>query len=103
MFTRLMTCTVKPEKKDAFLQAAHELTAAYKSQAGFVDLLTFTCDEHPDQALVAVLWKTQAEAAEFYKNHAPLLDLRPFLKEDKIEHYHLETSTVFQLTAGKAA
>ncbi len=98
-----MTCTVKPEKKEAFTQAAHQLASAYKGQAGFVDLLTFISDEHPEQALVAVLWKTQSDAAEFYKNHAPLLDLRPFLKEDKIEHYHLETSTVFELATGKAA
>ncbi len=103
MFTRLMACTVKPERKEEFLQATHQLAGAYKGQAGFVDLLTFISDEHPDQALGAVLWNTQSEATEFYKNHAPLLDLRPFLTEDKIEHYHLETSTVFKLASGKAA
>lgn len=103
MFTRLMICTVKPEKKEAFLQAAQQLSTAYKGQTGFVDLLTFVSDEHPDQALVAAIWKTQSDSSEFYKNHAPLLDLRPFLKEEKIEHYHLETSTVFQLAGGKAA
>ncbi len=103
MFTRLMTCTVKPEKKEAFLQAAHQLASAYKGQTGFVDLLTFVSDEHPDQALVAVIWKTKADSSEFYKNHAPLLDLKPFLKEDKIEHYYLETSAVFQIAGGKAA
>ncbi len=103
MFTRVMTCTVKPEKKEAFLQAAHQLATAYKGQPGFMDLLTFISDEHPDQALVAVIWKTKAESAEFYKNHAPLLDLKPFLKQDKIEHYYLETSSVFQIASGQAA
>lgn len=103
MFTRLMSCTVKPEKKEEFLQAARQLAGAYKGQAGFVDLLTFISDEHPSQALVAAIWKSQSESAEFYKNRAPLLDLKPFLEKESIEHYHLETSSVYQIAGSKAA
>lgn len=103
MFTRLMTCTVKPEKKEEFLQAARQLAGAYKGQAGFVDLLTFISDEHPNQALVAAIWKTKSDSSEFYKNRAPLLDLKPFLEKEAIEHYFLETSSVYQIAGGKAA
>ncbi len=103
MFARVMTCTVKPGKKEAFLQAAYQLATAYKSQAGFVDLLTFVSDEHPDHAFVAAVWKTKTDSSQFYKNHAPLLDLKPLLQEGKIEHYDLETSTVFQVASVKAA
>jgi hypothetical protein len=42
-------------------------------------------------------------AQEFYNNRAPLLDLKPFLEEEQIEHYHLETSNVFKIASGKAA
>ncbi len=103
MYTRTLNCKLKLEKKDAFIEAARQLAGAYKDQSGFVDLLTFISDENPNHAIVAAVWKTKAEAAEFYKNHAPLLDLKPFLEEHHIEHYHLESPGVFGLASGKAA
>ena len=103
MFTRMMTCTLKPEKKEEFLEAARQLPNAYKKQTGFVDLLTFISEEHPNQALVVAVWRTKSDSQEFYKNRAPLLDLKPFLEEEQIEHYYLETSSVFKIASGKAA
>ena len=103
MFTRMMTCTLKPEKKEEFLDAARQLPTAYKNQRGFVDVLTFISEEHPNRALVAAVWRTKSDSAEFYKNRAPLLDLTPFLEEEQIEHYYLETSSVFKIASGKAA
>ena len=81
MFTRMMTCTVKPEKKEEFLEAARQLASAYKNQPGFVDLLTLISEEHPNQALVVAVWRTKSDSQEFYKNRAPLLDLKPYLEE----------------------
>jgi heme-degrading monooxygenase HmoA len=103
MFTRMMTCTLKPEKKEEFLEAARQLPNAYKNQTGFVDLLTSISEELPNRALVVALWRTRSDSQEFYKNRAPLLGLKPFLEEEQIEHYYLETSNVFQITGGKAA
>lgn len=103
MFTRMMTCTLKLGKKEEFLEAARQLRSAYKDQTGFVDLLTFISDEHPDQALVMAVWKTKSDSTEFYLNHAPLLDLKSFLEEQQIEHYHLEVSSAFGIATGKAA
>ena len=103
MFTRMMSCILKPEKKEEFLEAARQLSSAYKNQAGFVDLLTFISEEHPDRALVAAVWRTRSDSQEFYKSRAPLLDLKPFLKEEQIEHYYLETSSVFNVASGQAA
>ncbi len=103
MFTRMMSCTLNLEKKNEFLEAARQLRSAYKDQTGFVDLLTFISDDHPDHALVVAVWKTKSDCQEFYKTSAPLLDLKPFLKEQQIEHYHLETSSVFQVGSAKAA
>jgi hypothetical protein len=68
-----------------------------------VDLLTFISDDRPDHVLVFAVWRTKSDSQEFYKNRAPLLDLKPFLKEEQIEHYYLETSTVFKIASGKAA
>ena len=98
-----MTCTLKMEKKEEFLEAARQLPSAYKKQTGFVDLLTFISEEHPNRALVVAVWRTKSDSQEFYKNRAPLLDLKPFLEEEQIEHYYLETSSVFKIASGKAA
>ncbi len=104
MFTRILKCTLKPEKKEEFVQAAQKLTSAYKGQVGFLDLLTLISDEHPDQAFVIAVWKTRGDAEKFYLSSAPLLDLTPFVHSHEIEHYHLGTSTVFnKIAAGKAA
>jgi heme-degrading monooxygenase HmoA len=103
MFTRMMNCTLKPEKKEEFLEAARQLRSAYKDQTGFVDLLTFISDDHPNHALVVAVWRTKSDSQDFYKNSAPLLDLKAFLEEQQIEHYYLETSSVFKIGSGKAA
>ena len=103
MFTRMMTCTLKPEKKEEFLEAARQLSSAYKGQTGFVDLLTLVSDDHPDRAIVVAVWRTKSDSQEFYKHRAPLLDLKPFLNEEHIEHYSLETSSVFGIATGKVA
>jgi quinol monooxygenase YgiN len=103
MFTRMMTCTLKLDKKEEFLQAARQLPSAYKNQTGFVDLLTFISDDRPDHAIVLAVWNTKSDSQEFYKNRAPLLDLKPFLEEEQIEHYYLETSNVFKIAGDKAA
>ena len=103
MFTRMMACTLKLDKKQEFLEAARQLRGAYKDQAGFVDLLTFISDDRPGHALVVAVWRTKSDSQEFYKTSAPLLDLKPFLEEQQIEHYYLETSSVFKIGSGKAA
>lgn len=103
MFTRMLSCKLKLEKKEAFLEAARELRNAYKDQPGFVDLLTFISDDRPDRALVVAVWRTKSDSHEFYLKHAPLLDLKPLLEEEQIEHYYLDTSSVFQIAGGKAA
>lgn len=103
MFVRMMTCTLKPEKKEEFLEAARQLASAYKDQSGFVDLLTFISDDRPDRAIVAAVWKTKSDSHEFYLQRAPLLDLKPFLAEENIEHYYLVTSSTFKIASGTAA
>jgi len=103
MFARMMNCKVNLEKKEEFLEAARQLSSAYKNQTGFVDLLTFISDDNPDHALVVAVWRTKSDSQEFYKSRAPLLDLKPFLKEEHIEHYYIEASSVFKISSGKAA
>ncbi len=103
MFVRMLKCTLKPERKEEFLQAAHSLSSEYQGQAGFVDVLTLVGDEHPDQALVLAVWKTRGEAEVFYKSSAPLLLLKPFVAEYEVEHMYMESSTVYKIATGKAA
>ncbi|MFB3812887.1 MAG: antibiotic biosynthesis monooxygenase [Terriglobales bacterium] len=103
MFTRFLKCTIKMDKKQEFIEAARTLATAYKGQPGFMDLMTFVSDEHPEQAFVVAVWKTRADADAFYKSNAPLLDLKPYVTRHEIEHYYLETSAVFQVASGRAA
>ncbi len=103
MFTRMLKCTLKPEQKEEFQEAARKLSAAYKGQAGFVDLLTFISDEHPDQALVVAVWKSRGDSDTFYLHHAPLLDLTPFVARYEVEHFYFEGSTAYPSASGKAA
>ncbi len=103
MFVRMLKCTLKPERKEEFLQAARSLSSEYQGQAGFVDILTFVSDEHPDQAFVLAVWKTRGEAEAFYKSSAPLLLLKPFVAHHEVEHLYLESSTVYKIASGKAA
>jgi heme-degrading monooxygenase HmoA len=103
MFARMMTCTLKLGKKEVFLEAARQLPSAYKNQAGFVDLLTFISDDHPERALVVAVWRTKEDSQEFYRSRAPLLDLKPFLEKEDIEHYYIVTSSVFKIGSPKAA
>jgi heme-degrading monooxygenase HmoA len=102
MFTRMMTGTLDMTKKEEFVEAARQLRKAYADQPGFVDLLTFIGDEQPNRALVLAVWRKKSDSDDFYTKRAPLLDLKPFLKEHHIEHYHLEVSNVFGIEKGKA-
>ncbi len=105
MFVRAAACTLKPETKQQFIEATRtQLPPMYAGQAGFVDILTLTSDERPDQALVMAVWKTRGDAERFYLKSAPLIDvLKPFLKHQEVNHYFLEHSTVFNAAAGQAA
>ena len=103
MFARAMSCRLKLDKKEEFSQAARQLPNAYKNQAGFVDLLTFISDDRPDRAMVVALWNTKSDSHEFYLSHAPLLDLKPFIEEEQIEHYYVEDSNVLKKAGGQAA
>ena len=105
MFTRTIDCTLKPEKKQEFIDILrNEVFPFYKKQAGFVDLVTMISDEHPNHAFVIAVWKERSQADYFYSKNAPLVDtLKPFLTRQEVEHFFVETSTAFPTAAGKAA
>jgi hypothetical protein len=91
------------EHKQDFTEAARKLASAYTGQPGFIDLLTFISDEHPDQAFVVAVWNTRSDAETFYKDSAPLLDLAPYVSQYTVDHYYMEPSGVFRAASGKAA
>lgn len=106
MFTRIVDCTLKPEKRADFNKTLHDqVLPVVKTQPGFVELIGLTSSEHPDHALAITFWRTQEDADRFYVHAAPMVDtLRPLLaKEPAVEHYYLD-SLIFPFTAaGKAA
>jgi heme-degrading monooxygenase HmoA len=106
MFVRVAVCTLKPETKEQFVEAARtQLLPNYKDQPGFVDILTLISDERPDQAMVMAVWNTRGDADKFYQHSAPLVDvLKPYIKSQEVVHYSLEKSSkVFAVAPGTAA
>jgi quinol monooxygenase YgiN len=105
MYTRTVECTVKPDKRHEFTQAVrNQIQPVVSHQPGFIDLLCLISSERPDHGLVITVWKSQSEAAAFYQGHAPMVEfLKPFVNHYSVEHFHVDTSTVYQKGSGKAA
>lgn len=105
MFTRVVHCTLKPERRTEFNQILHDkVLPEVKNQPGFVTLIGLTSDEKPDHALAISFWKSRGDADRYYQGSAPMVDhLKPLLKGAEVEHFNVD-GTLFQiLSAGKAA
>ena len=105
MFTRVVHCTLKPEKRTEFNQVLHDkVLPEVKNQPGFVTLVGLMSDEEPDHALAISFWLSREDADLYYQGSAPMVDyLAPLLKTSKVEHFNVD-GTLFQiLTEGIAA
>jgi quinol monooxygenase YgiN len=106
MFTRIVECYVKREKRQEFTDTLQKhVLPILQSQAGFVDMLNLSSDEEPERMLAISLWKSRADAERYHRDHfSGILDtLRPFLRDEpSVEFYNVETSTAHRITT-KAA
>jgi heme-degrading monooxygenase HmoA len=105
MYTRVVECTLKQGQKDEFFSALqNQVLPLASKQPGFVDLMGWISDEHPDHAFAITLWKTKQDAERFYQKEAPMVALlRPFSENQVVEHHYVEISTAHRLTKGQAA
>ncbi len=106
MFTRIVECYVKREKRQEFNdKIQNHVLPILQSQAGFVDMLNLSSEEEPERMVAISLWKSRADAERYHRDHfSGILDtLRPSLRDEpSVEFYNVETSTAHRITA-KAA
>ena len=105
MFTRVVHCTLKPERRTDFSQVLHEkVLPEVKNQPGFVSLIGLTSDEKPDHAMAVTFWKTREDADRYYQGSAPMMDhLKPLTKSSEVEHFTVDGELLELLGKGKAA
>jgi heme-degrading monooxygenase HmoA len=107
MFTRIVECHVKPEKKDEFNQKLrNEVLPILNRQPGFVDLIGLVHDTDRERELAISFWNTKEDAERYHReNYNRIIDmLKPYLKKDpKVETFNVDTSTSHRIAAGKAA
>jgi len=106
MFSRIVECYVKREKRQEFNdKLQNHVLPILQSQSGFVDMLNLSSDEEPERMVAISLWKSRADAERYHRDHFSgiLETLRPLLKDEpSVEFYNVETSTAHRIIS-KAA
>jgi len=107
MFTRIVECYVKKEKKQDFTEKMQKaVLPILQSQPGFVDLLALSSEDEPERVASISLWRSRADAERYHRAHYDEIvdSLRPMLRDEpSIEFYNVEASTAHRITASKAA
>jgi quinol monooxygenase YgiN len=106
MFTRIVECYVKREKRQEFTDKLQKhVLPILQSQAGFVDTLNLSAEEEPERIVAISMWKSRADAERYHRDHfSGILDvIRPLLRDEPtVEFYNVESSTAHRIAA-KAA
>ncbi|HLX77071.1 MAG TPA: antibiotic biosynthesis monooxygenase [Terriglobales bacterium] len=107
MFTRIVECTVKPEKKDEMQQRLrNEILPLLQKQPGFVDEVGLASEHDPERMVAISFWKTREDAERYHRDTFSRVQdiVKPYLKGPiKVETYNVEESTIHRIAAGKAA
>ena len=107
MFTRIVECYVKPDKKQEFREKVESvILPILQAQPGFVDLLALSSEDEPERMVAISLWRSRADQERYHQAHyQEIVDaLRPLLRDDPaIEFYSVDASTAHRIASGKAA
>jgi heme-degrading monooxygenase HmoA len=107
MFTRIVECTVRPDKKDELQQRIrNEILPLLQKQPGFVDEVGLVSDHDPERMVAISFWKTREDAERYHRETFPRVQdiLKSSLKTPpKVETYNVEESTIHRIAAGRAA
>jgi len=107
MFTRIVECQVKPEKRDEFSnKLRNEVLPILQKQPGFVDLIELVSENNPERIVSVSFWKNKEDAERYHREHYNRITemLKPNLKRDPtVETFTVDTSTTHRIAAGKAA
>ncbi len=107
MFTRIVECHVKPEKKDEFNNKLRsEVLPILQKQPGFVDLIALASENDPERMVALSFWNSKQDAERYHQEHFKRIAeiLKPHLRRDpSVETYNVDTSTTHRIAAGKKA
>jgi quinol monooxygenase YgiN len=107
MFTRIVECHVKPERKDEFNnKLRNDMLPILQKQPGFVDLIGLVSERDPERIVSVSFWKNKEDAERYQREHYNRIVemLKPHLKRDPtVDTFTVETSTTHRIAAGKAA
>ena len=107
MFSRIVECYVKSEKRQEFVEAMQNLVLPIlQSQPGFVDVLSLSSEDEPERTVSISLWRSRADADRYHREHFEHImnTVRPLLRDEpSVEFYNVEASTAHRIAAGKAA
>jgi quinol monooxygenase YgiN len=107
MFTRIVECYVKKEKRQEFSdKLQNHVLPILQSQPGFVDLLALSSEDEPDRTVSISMWKSKADAERYQRAHyQEIVDsIRPLLRDEpSVEFYNVDASTAHKVKLGKAA
>jgi heme-degrading monooxygenase HmoA len=107
MFTRIVECHVKPEKKDELEnKLRNEVLSTLQKQPGFVDLIALESEEESEQLVAISFWNTKQDAERYHREQYPRIAemLKPLMKRDpKVDTFNVAHSTAHRISAGKAA
>ena len=107
MFTRIVECYVKPERKQEFREKVESvILPILQAQPGFVDLLALSSEDEPERMVAISLWRSRADQERYHHEHyQEIIDaLRPLLRDDpSVEFYTVDASTAHRIAAGTAA
>ena len=107
MFTRIVECHVKPEKKDELeSRLRNEVLSTLQKQPGFVDLIALESEEESERLLSISFWSTKQDAERYRREEYPriLEMLKPLIKRDpKVDAFNVAHSTAHRIAADKVA
>ena len=107
MFSRIVECYVKSEKRQEFDDAMRKLVLPIlQSQPGFVDVLALSSEDEPERTVSISLWRSRADADRYHREHFEhiLNTVRLLLRDEpSVEFYNVEASTAHRIADGKAA
>jgi heme-degrading monooxygenase HmoA len=107
MFTRIVECTVRPDKRDEMIQRVrNEILPLLQKQPGFVDEVSLASEHDPERLVAISFWRTREDAEHYHRENFSRVQetLKSYLKGSlRVETYNVEDSTIHRIAAGKAA
>src|SRR5438093_5099109 len=85
MFTRIVECRVKPDKRDEFNnKLRNDVLPILQKQPGFVDLIGLTSESDAERVISVSFWKSKEDAERYHREqYNRIVDtLKPTVRKD---------------------